>query len=580
MLFGEVSPGGKLNATWFKTVKDLPAITDYNLRRSSGNQGRTLWYFDQEVSYPFGYGLSYTTFAYSNFRISKNAITPNDKVTLSVDVTNTGDFSADEVVQIYVRTPDSPAALERPAKRLKGFQRVTVPRGQTRTVRIDINCTDLWFWDMDADRMTYDPGRYVFEFGSSSQDIRGSVTATMSGSLKRSLKTVWASCDASVLRIGQTAQASFSACMNDDSFYEGAKAVWTSNNPSVATVAADGSVKAVSMGVATVTCAVTIDGKTVEDTFAVKVMPDLGLSSLKVGGKAVKPGDAASVSYLLKPGKAPKVEAVAADPAIDVRVKQADAVPGTAVVTMHDGQTGDSRELTVNFGTKGVSDSFKKGALDKAWNWVREDADAWSLSGNGLELTAGKGDIALGGNAATNILLQSANSDWTADVKMHSLAAPAPPAQNAGLVAYQCDDNFVKFVRTATFSFRRPGADAAGPSAGQLQLLVEENGQQKSVANLPLDGIVGADNTLWLRLDKEGDTYTAWYSVDGKKYEQMGTAQAVLKAVQVGVIACEGEMPAMMRGFGGPRGGGMQMPAAEPLKVSFSDFKLVNRGRK
>ena len=579
LLFGEVSPGGKLNATWFKSVKDLPAITDYNLRRSSGNQGRTLWYFDQEVSYPFGYGLSYTTFKYSNFRISQSAITPNDKVTVSVDVTNTGDYSADEVVQIYVRTPDSPASLERPAKRLKGFKRVTIPRGQTRTVSIDIDCSDLWFWDMDADRMTFDSGRYVFEFGSSSQDIRGSVTATMSGSLKRALKTVWASCDASVLRIGQTAKASFSACMNDDSFYEGAKAVWTSNNPSVATVDADGTVKAVSMGVATVTCAVTIDGKTVEDTFAVKVMPDLGLAGLKVGGKAVKPGDAASLSYLLKPGKAPKVEAVAADPAIDVIVKQADAVPGTAVVTLADALTGDSREIAVNFGTKGVSDSFKNGALNKAWKWVREDADAWKLSADGLTLTAGKGDITLGGNAATNILLQSANTDWTAETKMRSEAAPAAPAQNAGLVAYESDDNFVKFVRTATFSFRRPGAGPAAPSAGQLQLLVEENGQQKSVANLPLDGIVGEDNVLWLRLDKEGDTYTAYYSVDGKKYEKMGTAQAVLKDVQAGVIACEGEMPMMMRG-GGPRMGGMPMPQAAPLKVSFSDFKLVSRGRK
>ena len=382
-----------------------------------------------------------------------------------------------------------------------------------------------------------------------------------------------------MLRIGQTAKASFSACMNDDSFYEGAKAVWTSNNPSVATVDADGTVKAVSMGVATVTCAVTIDGKTVEDTFAVKVMPDLGLAGLKVGGKAVKPGDAASLSYLLKPGKAPKVEAVAADPAIDVIVKQADAVPGTAVVTLADALTGDSREIAVNFGTKGVSDSFKNGALNKAWKWVREDADAWKLSADGLTLTAGKGDITLGGNAATNILLQSANTDWTAETKMRSEAAPAAPAQNAGLVAYESDDNFVKFVRTATFSFRRPGAGPAAPSAGQLQLLVEENGQQKSVANLPLDGIVGEDNVLWLRLDKEGDTYTAYYSVDGKKYEKMGTAQAVLKDVQAGVIACEGEMPMMMRG-GGPRMGGMPMPQAAPLKVSFSDFKLVSRGRK
>ena len=578
ILFGEVSPGGKLNATWFKSVKDLPAITDYNLRRSA-NGGRTLWYFNREVSYPFGYGLSYTTFAYSNFRISKSAITPNDKVTLSVDVTNTGAYSGDEVVQIYVRTPDSPASLERPEKRLKGFQRVTIPRGQTRTVSIDVNCADLWFWDMEADRMTFDQGRYIFEFGSSSQDIRGSVTATMSGKLDRKLKTVWATGDASVLRIGQSAQGTFTACMNDDSFYEGAKAVWKSNNPAVATVDADGKVKAVSMGVATIICSVTIDGKTVEDSFAVKVMPNLGLAGLKVGGKAVKLGDESQVSYLLKPGKAPKVEAVAADPAIDVVVKQADAVPGTAVVTLNDSETGDSRKITVNFGTKGVSDSFKKGALDKTWKWVREDAAGWSLGTDGLELTAGKGDITLANNNATNILLQQANSDWTAETKMHCLTAPAPPAQNAGIVAYQCDDNFVKFVRTATFSFRRPG-DAAAPSPGQLQLVVEENGQQKSVANLPLDGIAMQDDVLWLRLDKEGDTYTAWYSVDGKQFEKMATAQAVLKDVQVGVIACEGVMAMMGRGGGGFGRGGMQMPAAAPLKVSFSDFKLVNRGRK
>ena len=108
---------------------------------------------------------------------------------------------------------------------------------------------------------------------------------------------------------------------------------------------------------------------------------------------------------------------------------------------------------------------------------------------------------------------------------------------------------------------------------------MEENGQQKSQLALPLDGIVGADNVLWLRLVKQGDTYTAWYSVDGKKFEQAGTAQAMLQDVQAGVIACEGEMPMMMRGGGGRRGG-MPMPQAEPLKASFSDFKLVSRGRK
>jgi hypothetical protein len=225
-----------------------------------------------------------------------------------------------------------------------------------------------------------------------------------------------------------------------------------------------------------------------------------------------------------------------------------------------------------------VSPSFKKGALDKAWSWVREDASAWSLSGaDGLVLTAGKGDIAQASNSATNILLQSANSDWTVETKMHCFAAPAAPAQNAGLVAYQCDDNFVKYVYAATFNFRRP-ADA-GPAAGQLQLVVEENGLQKTSVSLPLDGIVGADNVLWLRLVKQGDNYTAYYSVDGKKFEKMGAVQAVLKDVKAGVIACEGEMPAMMRGFGGPRGG-MQLPQAAPLKVGFTDFKISSSGLK
>jgi regulation of enolase protein 1 (concanavalin A-like superfamily) len=334
------------------------------------------------------------------------------------------------------------------------------------------------------------------------------------------------------------------------------------------------------MGVATVTCAVTIDGKTVEDSFAVKVMPDLGLTSLKVDGKPVKLGDAAQYSYIRKAGKAPKVEAVAADPAIEVNVKQAEAVPGTAVVTLNDRETGDSRTLTVNFGSKGVSDNFNKALLGSQWNWVREDRSRWSLTDKpgSMVITAGRGDIAQGSNDASNILLQSANTDWTVDTKMVCFNAPAAPAQNAGLVAYGCDDNFVKFVYAATFNFRRP-ADA-GPAAGQLQLLVEENGSQKSLVSLSLDGVEGVNDALWLRLVKQGDNYTAYYSVDGKKFQKVGEAKAVLEDVQVGVIACEGVAPAMMRrGPGGATPMG-DLLAPEPFRVAFDDFKIVSGGLK
>src|SRR5690606_30356984 len=139
ILFGDVNPGGKLNVTWHKSLKDLPDFNNYNLR-GDGTNGRTYMYFNKDVSYEFGYGLSYTTFAYSNFAISKTSITPNDKITVSVDVQNTGTVDGDEVVQVYVKTPDSPASLERPIKRLKGFKRVTIPRGQIKRVSIDINC--------------------------------------------------------------------------------------------------------------------------------------------------------------------------------------------------------------------------------------------------------------------------------------------------------------------------------------------------------------------------------------------------------------------------------------------------------
>ena len=151
--------------------------------------------------------------------ISKSSITPNDKVTVKVDVKNTGGVDGDEVVQIYVKTPDSPASLERPIKRLKGFKRVTIPQGQTKTVSIDIDCADLWFWDTRNKKIMFDQGKYVFEIGASSKDIKGKVEATLSGTYTPVLETVVADCEKVVLRPGNTAQTSVTASLSDDSFY-------------------------------------------------------------------------------------------------------------------------------------------------------------------------------------------------------------------------------------------------------------------------------------------------------------------------------------------------------------------------
>ncbi|HES59243.1 MAG TPA: carbohydrate-binding protein, partial [Caldithrix sp.] len=419
ILFGDVSPGGKLNATWYKSVNDLPPITDYTLRGGKDKNGRTLWYFDKDVSYEFGYGLSYTTFEYSNFKISKKNITPNDKMTIRVDVKNSGAYDGDEVVQIYMRTPDSPASMQRPIKRLKGFKRVTIPAGQKKTVQIDIDCADLWFWDMDQNKMTFDQGKYVFEIGASSKDIKGSVSAVMKGQFIPTLKTVVADCGVSVMKNGSSAQTSVTAAMTDDSFYEISKAdiVYSSSNPDVAVVNEKGLVTAMRTGVATITARVTIDGHTESGSYPIKVTPDMRPVSLTVNGKEVVgfDPDMHSYSYLLpaSASQAPVVKAASSGPDILVEVEQAKHVPGTAIVTLTDNITVEKNSYYVNFGIESVDDEFNNSTLGKTWSWIRENYEDWSLSKKSglLTITAKDGGLKEASNNAENILLQSANTD-------------------------------------------------------------------------------------------------------------------------------------------------------------------------
>lgn len=575
VLFGDVTPGGKLNATWYKSVKDLPPITDYTLRAGNGKPGRTLWYFTKPVSYEFGYGLSYTTFEYSDFSISKSLITPDDKITVSVNVRNTGDYDGDEVVQIYVTTPDSPASLERPIKRLKGFKRVTIPRGQTRRVDIDIDCADLWFWDMESERITYDSGKYVFEIGSSSKDIRGTVSANMNGKFTPQLKTVVSDCRVSVLEIGQTAQFQTTAALTDDSFLSLDKATikYASSNESVATVDANGLLTAVGAGIATVTVSVTYNGRTVSDTYSVKVNADLSLSSLKNAGKSLLKSGRKQYSVLGKMSS--KVTATARSGQLKVAVEQAPTVPGTAIVKVIEPVTGDADSYYVNFGIKGVADEFKSNSLGHQWDVVRQNDDNLLVADGRLEITAAAGDITAASDNGANLVLQSANSDWTIDTKLQTSALPTG-AQNAGLVAYQDDSHFVKFVYTGA-AMRRGQQQAAAPAAGSLQLYVEENGASKSTlsVNLAESGI--KDNTVYLKLEKDGCTYTAFYSVNGKNWIMAGQAEVMLKDIKAGVMACNGVQNMRM----GMRPGGAAPAAAPqqtaPLKAWFDWFRIKNR---
>ena len=586
ILFGDANPGGKLNATWYKSVKDLPEITDYTLRGGNDKNGRTYWYFDKEVSYEFGYGLSYTTFEYSNFKISKDNITPNDKITVSVDVKNTGDVDGDEVVQIYMRTPDSPASFQRPVKRLKGFRRLTIPTGQTKNVKIDINCSDLWFWDIAKNKITFDQGSYIFEIGSSSKDIKGTVTATMNGSFIPVVKTVVADCGSVVLSIGSKVRTRVTAAMTDDSFYDisRAKVVYTSNSPAVATVDETGLVTARGVGVATITASVTIDNKTKSGSYPVKIMPDLRPALITVNNKVI-PGfnsDLSGYSYLMKSpsAQAPVVTVVPVDPAVKVEIIQARSVPGTAAITLTDYITVDKKEYSVNFGVKSVSDEFNSATLGNQWSWVRENKDNWSLSkiNGSMVIKGAKGDIISTTNTAENILLQSANTDWTILTKITFSRKPSVFNQQGGIIALQDDDNFVKLV------YRSNPRGPRGGGSGVLDLIAEKNGYYSSIASTRnIDVISGANLSIVLKLERKGGTVTGYYSSDGKIFAKLGSGDIVLRDTKAGIIVCNGS-DAGRTGMGRMQGmpGIQQTPQQVPgdFEVAYDYFRITNSGLK
>jgi len=164
VLFGEYNPAGRLPITFYKSANDLPPFEEYDM------QGRTYRYFGGAPLFPFGYGLSYSTFAYSGLSLSKNLIDAGDSIQVAVDVKNTGRLDGDEVVQLYVRnlTPGE----RQPVKSLKGFSRVSIKKGESRTVRIPLRAPDLRYFNEAKDGFVVEPGRYEIQVGASSQDIR------------------------------------------------------------------------------------------------------------------------------------------------------------------------------------------------------------------------------------------------------------------------------------------------------------------------------------------------------------------------------------------------------------------------
>jgi beta-glucosidase len=163
VIFGDANPGGRLTQTWPASLDQLPPMMDYDIRH-----GRTYMYAKAAPQYAFGYGLSYTRFTYGNMRTSAESLRGGAALDVSVDVANVGPRAGDEVVQLYVRYPES--KVDRPRKQLRGFSRVTIGAGETKTVTLRLTASDLAYWDTAKHAWVVEPGRVELAVGPSSAD--------------------------------------------------------------------------------------------------------------------------------------------------------------------------------------------------------------------------------------------------------------------------------------------------------------------------------------------------------------------------------------------------------------------------
>jgi beta-glucosidase-like glycosyl hydrolase len=283
VLLGKKNPSGHLDFTWYKDDNQLPDKSNYYLTPSKTNGlGRTYMYFTGEPSYPFGYGLSYTQFTFSNVHISKTQITPNDSIMVSLDVTNTGSTAGETVAQLYVAFPKIKRE-ELPIKRLEGFEKTEILQpGQTQHISLKIDADNLALWnEKELKSMIYN-GVYEFQVGYNSRDIADSMTVNIQGELTPKIVHITLQPEKLIFHVGETinlngknkwiksdinpaqeelhaiADNIMEAVNNDGSFTDLSKChvYYKSNNQSVAKVNNDGIVQTMGVGVATITATV------------------------------------------------------------------------------------------------------------------------------------------------------------------------------------------------------------------------------------------------------------------------------------------------------------------------------------
>jgi beta-glucosidase len=166
LLFGDAVPGGKLPFTWARDEGQIPIYYAHNATQAPENQGKRYWDEESTPLYPFGYGLSYATFAFSNLRLSQSSIKPGGSIGVSVDLENLSPSAADEVAQLYIHQQSG--STSRPVRELKGFQRVTLAAHEKRTLHFSLGNDELTYWSTAMKSWVEEPSKFDVWVGADS----------------------------------------------------------------------------------------------------------------------------------------------------------------------------------------------------------------------------------------------------------------------------------------------------------------------------------------------------------------------------------------------------------------------------
>ena len=277
VLFGKVNPNAKLTATWYRSLADLPHINDYGLRKHDTYdlKTRTYMYFEGDVLFPFGHGLSYTSFEYSNLTIKRNEFDANDTIEVSFDIHNTGSMDGAEIVELYIsKVIPTGTSDNKPFRQLKAFDKVWLKSGEKKTVTMKVPVSDITFWSYLRKKMIVEAGTYKVEIGKSSADLALTAEIQITGDWKAALSNVYAVSDKQVLTVKETAKIEVTATLEDTVHLKAKDYIlqYQSTDSTVVDVNSDGVVKALGVGTAIVVVTVQYQDvtKNTKVVFAVK----------------------------------------------------------------------------------------------------------------------------------------------------------------------------------------------------------------------------------------------------------------------------------------------------------------------